>query len=149
MMIDSNRISVILQSLESTDEQFKASIDKIIKIGLEIANDTDDFKDEMSCYDDFICHVYIKDLDFNIWIYHEQGNLSYNTNYYEKHPNDNKIIHFIMRKEILKKIFYQKIYASEAYMKGLIEIEGSLRDAMMIKNMLQCFFMLLRSLIRN
>ena len=149
MMIDSNRISVILQSLESTDEQFKASIDKIIEIGLEVANDSEDFKDEMSCYDDFICHVYIKDLDFNIWVYHNQGQLSYNTNYYEKHTNDKKIIHFIMGKEILKKIFYQKIYASEAYMKGFIKIEGSLADAMIVKNVLRYFFKLLRSLINN
>ena len=149
MLIDSNRISVILQSLESTDERFKASIDKIIKIGLEIANDSEDFKDEMNCYDDFICHVYIKDLDFNIWVTHSQGQLSFNTNYYENHSEDKKIIHFIMTKEIIKKIFYQKIYASEAYMKGFIEIEGSLRDAMMIKNTLQYFFKLLRNLIRN
>ena len=149
MLIDSNRISVILQSLESTDERFKASIDKIIKIGLEIANDSEDFKDEMNCYDDFICHVYIKDLDFNIWVIHSQGQLSFNTNYYENHSDDKKIIHFIMGKEIIKKIFYQKIYASEAYMKGFIEIEGSLRDAMMIKNTLQYFFKLLRNLIRN
>lgn len=146
-MIDSNRISGILQSLESTDEQFKASIAKIIKIGLEIANDSEDFKDEMNCYDDFICHVYIKDLDFNIWVNHTQGQLSYNTNYYENLPPDMKIIHFLMGKEILKQIFYQKIYASEAYMKGLIEIEGSLSDSMMIKNMLKYFFKLLRILI--
>jgi len=149
MLIDSNRISAILESLESTDEQFKASIDKIIKFGLEIANNSEDFKDELDCYDDFICHVYIKDLDFNIWVNHNQGQLSYNTNYYEKHPNDKKIIHFIMRKEILKKIFYQKVYASEAYMKGFIEIEGTLADAMIIKNVLGYFFKLLRYLIIN
>ncbi|TFG16244.1 MAG: hypothetical protein EU531_07070 [Promethearchaeota archaeon] len=147
MMIDSNRISTILQSLESTDEQFKTSIDKIIKIGLTIANNSKDFKDELRCYDDFICHVYIKDLDFNIWVNHNQQTLSYNTNYYENHSNDNRIIHFIMKKEILKKIFHQKMYASEAYMKGFIEIEGTLADAMIIKNVLRYFFKLYRYLI--
>jgi hypothetical protein len=135
--------------MESTDEQFKASIDKIIKIGLEIANNSEDFKDELNCYDDFICHVYIKDIDFNIWVYHDQGELSYNTSYYENHPNDKKIIHFIMRKETMKKIFRQKIYASEAYMKGFIDIEGTLADAMIIKNILKYFFKLLRYLITN
>lgn len=145
-MLDSNRISVILQSLESTDEQFKASIDKIIKIGLEIANNSEDFKDEMSCYDDFLCHVYVKDIDFNLWIINNQGRLSYNTNYYENHSNQKRITHFIMRKEILKKIFHQKMYASEAYMKGFIEIEGTLADAMIIKNVLRYFFKLYRNL---
>lgn len=145
-MLDSNRISVILQSLESTDEQFKASIDKIIKIGLEIANYSEEFKDEMKCYDDFLCHVYVKDIDFNLWIINNQGRLSYNTNYYENHSNQKRIIHFIMRKEILKKIFHQKMYASEAYMKGFIEIEGTLADAMMIKNVLRYFFKLYRNL---
>ena len=145
-MLDSNRILTILQSLESTDEQFKASIDKIIKIGLEIANYSEEFKDEMKCYDDFLCHVYVKDIDFNLWIINNQGRLSYNTNYYENHSNQKRIIHFIMRKEILKKIFHQKMYASEAYMKGFIEIEGTLADAMMIKNVLRYFFKLYRNL---
>jgi hypothetical protein len=146
MMLDSNRISTILQSLESTDQQFKASIDKIIKIGLEIANNSEDFKDEMKCYDDFLCHVYVKDIDFNLWIRNSQGRLTYNTNYYENHSNQKRIIHFIMRKEILKKIFHQKMYASEAYMKGFIEIEGTLTDAMIIKNVLRYFFKLYRNL---
>jgi hypothetical protein len=146
MMLDSNRISIILQSLESTDEQFKASIDKIIKIGLEIANNSEDFKDEMRCYDDFLCHVYVKDVDFNLWIRNNQGRLSYNTYYYENHSSEKRIIHFILRKEILKKIFHQKIYASEAYMKGFIEIKGTLTDAMIIKNVLSYFFKLYRNL---
>jgi hypothetical protein len=146
MMLDSNRISIILQSLESTDEQFKASFDKIIKIGLEIANNSEDFKDEMKCYDDFLCHVYVKDVDFNLWIRNNQGRLSYNTNYYENHSNEKRIIHFILKKEILKKIFHQKMYASEAYMKGFVEIEGTLADAMIIKNVLRYFFKLYRNL---
>lgn len=147
MMLDSNRIFAILQSLKSTDEQFKASIDKIMKIGLDIANNSDDFKDEMACYEDFICHVYVKDLDFNLWIRHVQGQLSYNTNYYEKHPPSTRIVHFILRKEILKKIFHRKLHASDAYMKGHVEIEGSLADAMMIKNTLLFFFKLLERLM--
>jgi hypothetical protein len=146
MMLDSNRISIMLQLLESTDEQFKASIDKIIKIGLEIANNSEDFKDEMRCYDDFLCHVYVKDVDFNLWIRHNQGRLSYNTNYYENHSNEKRTIHFIMTKEILKKIFHRKMYASEAYMKGFIEIEGTLANAMIIKNVLRYFFKLYRNL---
>jgi hypothetical protein len=149
MMIDSNRISIILQSLESTDEQFKANIDKIFKIGLEIANNTIEFKDEMICYGDFICHIYIKDLDFNIWVNSYQGKLSYNTNYYESHTNDKTIIHFILKKDILKKIINQKMYASEAYMKGLVEIEGNLADAMKIKNLVRYFFKLLRYLVNK
>ncbi|TFF87491.1 MAG: hypothetical protein EU549_04640 [Promethearchaeota archaeon] len=149
MMIDSNRISVILQSLESTDEQFKASINKIMKIGLEIANNSEDFIDEMACYDDFICHVYVKDLDFNLWIHHEHKRLSFNTNYYEEHSNDIRIVHFILKKDILKKIIHRKMSASEAYMKGFIDIEGNIADAMMIKNMLQYFFKLLARVVLN
>jgi hypothetical protein len=149
MMIDSNLITVILESLESTDERFKTSIGRIIRLGLDIANNSEEFKEELSTYDDFICHVYVKDLDFNIWINHTDGKLSFNNNIYENHSKEEKIIHFILKREVLKKMFRQKLPASEAYMKGLIEIDGFLADAMMIKNLWLYFSKFFRHLITN
>jgi len=148
-MIDSNLITVILESLESTDERFKTSIGRIIKLALDIANNSEEFKEELSTYDDFICHVYVKDLDFNIWINHTDGKLSFNNNIYENHSKEEKIIHFILKREVLKKMFRQKLPASEAYMKGLIEIDGFLADAMMIKNLWLYFSKFFRHLITN
>lgn len=148
-MIDSNLITVILESLESTDERFKTSIGRIIRLGLDIANNSEEFKEELSTYDDFICHVYVKDLDFNIWINHTDGKLSFNNNIYENHSKEEKIIHFILKREVLKKMFRQKLPASEAYMKGLIEIDGFLADAMMIKNLWLYFSKFFRHLITN
>jgi hypothetical protein len=149
MMIDSDLLVIILESLGSTDERFKTNIDRFIKISLEISHNSEDFKEEIKNYDDFLCHVYIKDLDFNIWISHSQGKLSYNTNYYENHTGVKRVIHFILKKDTLKRILRQKIHVSEAYMRGLIEIDGLLTDAMMIKNLISYFFKLFKHLINT
>ncbi|GAG87915.1 unnamed protein product, partial [marine sediment metagenome] len=67
-MIGSNTILVILNSLESPRTSFKATIDKFIKEAIKIANESKDFRAELELYDDIIYHIYIYDIDYNIWI---------------------------------------------------------------------------------
>jgi hypothetical protein len=142
-MIDSNTIVMMLDSLESTENKFKSTLDELIKLGITIANNSKDIHEDLKLYEDTIYHVYIYDIDYNIWIKKVEGFLTYNNSYYEANSEEINIIHIILTKKSLRKIITRKIQVADAYMKGLIKIRGSdeyMSGIIKIKNILKSFF---------
>jgi len=138
-MIDSNTISVIMNSLESPRTSFKVTIDKFIKEAIKIANESKDFKDELELYDDIIYHIYIYDIDYNIWIKKKGTSLSFNNSFYEEKSENIKILHCFLTRNSMRKILIRKMPVSDAFMRGLIEIKGNLSDAIHAKNLWKLF----------
>ena len=138
-MIDSNTILVILNSLESPRTSFKATIDKFINEAIKIANDSEDFKDELELYHDIIYHIYIYDIDYNIWIKKKGTSLSFNNSFYVENSENSKILHFFLTRTSMRKILIRKVPVSDAFMKGLIKINGNLSDAIHAKNLWKLF----------
>jgi len=139
-MIDSNTILVILNSLESPRTSFKVTIDKFIKEAIKIANESKDFRDELELYDDIIYHIYIYDIDYNIWIKKKGTSLSFNTSFYEENSENIKILHCFLTRNNMRKILIRKVPVSDAFMRGLIKINGNLSDAIHAKNLWKLFF---------
>ena len=130
---------MILNSLESPRISFKATIDKFIKEAIKIANVSEDFKDELELYDDIIYHIYIYDIDYNIWIKKKGTSLSFNNSFYEENSENFEILHCILTKNIMRKILIRKVQASDAFMRGLIKINGNLSDAIHARNLWKLF----------
>ena len=138
-MIDSNTILVILNSLESPRTSFKVTIDKFIKEAIKIANESKDFRDELEIYDDIIYHIYIYDIDYNIWIKKKGPSLSFNNSFYEENSENIKILHCFLTRNNMRKILIRKVPVSDAFMRGLIKINGNLSDAIHAKNLWKLF----------
>ena len=142
-MIDSNAIVMMLNSLESTENEFKSTLDELIKLGITIANNSKEIHEDLKLYEDSIYHVYIYDIDYNIWIKKVEGFLTYNNSYYEANSEEINVIHIILTKKNLRKIITRKIQVADAYMRGLIKIRGSdeyMSGLIKIKNILKSFF---------
>ena len=139
-MIDTKVIDLVLDSLETSEDIFRSSLDKFIKVGIKIANDSEEIMDELLLYNDLIFHLYITDLDLNIWIKSVNGFLTYNNNLYEIIPENVHVLHSFLSKKTTTKILRQEMTAAEAYLKGFIQLEGKLSDAIISKNILNSFF---------
>ena len=142
-MIDSNTIVMMLNSLESTESKFKSTLDELIKLGITIANNSKEIHEDLKLYEDTIYHMYIYDIDYNIWIKIVEGFLTYNNSYYEANSEEINVIHLILTKKILRKIMTRRIQVTDAYMRGLIKIRGSdeyMSGLIKIKNILKSFF---------
>ncbi len=139
-MIDSNDILLMLNSLESSESTFKSTIDKFIRLGIKIANETEEFQEELRLYEDKIYHIYINDMDYNIWLKKIGGYFSYNNSIYEENSEELSVIHFFLTKTTVKKVITQKLQAEDAFMRGLIKIRGKLADAILARNLLSLFF---------
>ena len=151
-MIDSNTIIMMLNSLESKENRFKSTLDELIKLGITSANNSKEIHEDLKSYEDTIYHVYIYDIDYNIWIKKVEGFLSYNNSYYESNSEEINIIHLILTKQILRKIITRRIQVSDAYMRGLIKIRGSdeyMSGLIKIKNILKSFFINMKYLTED
>jgi hypothetical protein len=131
---------MVLNSLDSSPRTFKSTLDKFIKLGIKIANETEEFREELELCEDKMYHIYIKDLDYNIWFKKIDGTFTYNNSYYEENSEGLSVIHFFLTKATMKSVITRKIQASDAFMRGLIKIKGNLSDAMTAKNLLSLFF---------
>ncbi|MFW9951812.1 MAG: hypothetical protein ACFFKA_16975 [Candidatus Thorarchaeota archaeon] len=139
-MIDSNPISVMLNSLDSNDREVKSTLENLIKFVIKVAYESEEIQDELLLYDDLYFHIYIYDIDFNIWIKKFGAILTFNTSYYENVPKEMNIIHYILSKKTIKRIFTQRLNPADAYMKGLVQIQGNLSNAIITRNLLKVFF---------
>lgn len=139
-VIDTKVINTVLSALGASDEKFKNSLDKFLKLSIKIANDSEEIRDELALYDDMIFHVYMPDLEYNIWIKIKESELQYNMNLYEVIPKNVRAIHYILNRKAMSKIIKQEMTAAEAYLKGLVSIDGEFSDALISRNILDLFF---------
>jgi len=139
-MIDSNAILMMLNSLESSESTFKSTIDKFIRLGIKIANETEEFQEELQLYEDMIYHIYINDMDYNIWLKKIGGSFTYSNSIYEENSQGLSVIHFFLTKTVVKKVITRKMQAADAFMRGLIKIRGKVADAIHARNLFSLFF---------
>ena len=139
-MIDSNDILMMLSSLESSESTFKSAIDKFIRLGIKIANETKEFQEELQLYEDKIFHIYINEIDYNIWLKKIGGFFTHNNSFYEDNSEELSVIHFFLTKTVMKKVITRQMQVADAFMRGLIKIRGKLADAIHARNLLSLFF---------
>jgi len=130
----------MLNSLDSSKNAFKSTLDKFIRLSIKIANETEEFQEELKLFDDKIYHIYVSDSDYNIWLKKIGRSVVYNNSYYEENSEGLSVIHFFLTKTTMKKVITRKIQAADAFMRGLIKIRGDVSDAMCAKNLLSLFF---------
>jgi len=138
-MIDTKVMNLMLIELDSTDEKFKSVLDKFIKMGIKLIQGSEEFQEELSMYGDVLFHIYISDIDYNIWFKKTGIDLTYNTSFYEKSSEELRTIHFILTKETMKNIFRKKLDPTEGWFKGIIKIDGELSDLILARNLLKSF----------
>jgi hypothetical protein len=138
-----------MNTLESPKSSFKATVDKFIKVALKIASESEDVKDELELYDNIIYHIYIYDIDHNIWIKKKGTSLSFNNSCYEENSENVEILHCILTSNIMRKILIRKMQVADAFMRGLIEINGNLSSAIHARNIWNIFLACMDYLAEN
>jgi hypothetical protein len=139
-MLDSKKYELVIHQLNNKDEEFIAVLDKIIKMGVGLVQSTEELREEILDYD-YICQILVKDINLNFWLEISHGNITY-----RRGINNNATFKVTYTKDILIKILKREIYGSEAYMKGLIKVDGNLTQGLRYTKL---FRMLLKYLNNN
>ena len=123
-MAGQNPINSILRNLDKDSPKFEYVLDKIITAVVKIMNNTEELKEELVGFDD-IYQTNVVDANFNYWLEVSDGKLSY-----EKGVNPKALFKINIDKDIIVQILRNKVSGTDAFMKGKINIEGSLSQGL-------------------
>ena len=123
-MVGQNPINSILRNLDKQSPKFEYVLDKIIKALVNIINNTEELKEELIGFDD-IYQTYVTDANFNYWLEVSDRKLSYGNDI-----NPKALFKININKDIIIQILKNEISGTDAFMKGKINVEGSLSQGL-------------------
>ncbi len=137
MMLDySKHIISVLNNIETYDEEFVEVLDRLIKLGVSVARTTEELFHEIMEYDyDDVYQIYITDLNFNFWL-----KITKNSIIYKKGINRKANYRIRYTKDLVVKILKREMSGTDAFMKGLIKIDGDLADGIRFTKLFRLFF---------
>jgi len=133
-MAGQNPINIILEELGKNGKKFEYILDKIIKAGISIVNNTEELKEELIGFDD-IYQTCILDANLSYWLEVSHGEL-----HYEKGVNPQALFKMVFSKDLFIKILKDEISGADAFMKGKIKVEGSLSQGLRYIKLFRTFF---------
>ena len=133
-MAGQNPLNLILEDLSKNGKKFEYVLDKIIKAGVAIMNNTEELKEELIGFDD-IYQTCIFDVNLSYWLEVSHGKL-----HYEKGVNPQALFKMVFSKDLFIKILKDEISGADAFMKGKIKVEGSLSQGLRYIKLFRTFF---------
>lgn len=127
-------INSLLEILEKDTSQFVRVLDRIIKMGVKIFNSTEELQEELLGFDD-IYQTYITDMDFNYWLKITNGKIEY-----KRGVNPDAPFKMNFTKDMIVKILKREISGTHAFMRGEINVEGSLTQGLRYIKLFRTFF---------
>jgi len=133
-MAGQNPLNLILEELSKNGKKFEYILDKILKAGVSIMNNTEELKEELIGFDD-IYQTCILDVKLSYWLEVSHGKL-----HYEKGVNPQALFKMVFSKDLFIKILKDEIGGADAFMKGKIKVEGSLSQGLRYIKLFRTFF---------
>ena len=133
-MLDSKHFNSVLNNLETYDEEFVEVLDKIIKLGVSVARNTEELWEEIIDYD-VVYQIYITDLNFNFWLKINKGSIIY-----KKGINRSASFRVKYTKDLIIKILKREMSGTDAFMRGLIKVDGDLAEGIRFTKLFRLFF---------
>ncbi len=132
-MLDSKSFRSVIHDLENSDEEFIATLDRIISFAVNLVKNTEELREEIIDYDD-IYQILLTDINFNFWLKVSNGSIMY-----KKGINRSATFKVRYTKDIFIKIFKREMAGTDAYMKGKIKVDGNLSDGLRFIKMFRLF----------
>ena len=142
-MLSTKSIDGILDKLTNSDQEVVDILDRFIQFGITLIQTTEELREDILDFDE-LYQFHFSDISFNFWIKVSNGKVTYKKGY-----NENNSIRIYFTRDLLLKIFKEEIGGTEAYMKGLLKIDGNLSHAFKIKKFLRLLIDYLKEFSKN
>jgi len=133
-MLDSKHFNSVINKLENQDEEFIIALDKIIKLGVDVVKNSEEIREEIIDYND-IYQIFITDLNFNFWLKVSKGSIIY-----KKGINRSASFRIKYTKDLMIKILKRETSGTDAYMKGIIKVDGDLTQGLRFTKLFRIVF---------
>ena len=133
-MLDSKHFNSVINKLENQDEEFIIALDKIIKLGVGVVKNSEEIREEILGYND-VYQIFITDLNFNFWLKVSKGSIIY-----KKGINRSASFRIKYTKDLMIKILKRETSGTDAYMKGIIKVDGDLTQGLRFTKLFRIVF---------
>jgi putative sterol carrier protein len=123
-MLDLKGFRSVIHDLERNNEEFITALNRFIMIAVNLIKEIEELKEEIVDFDE-VYQILITDINFNFWI-----KISNGTIIYKKGINREASFRVKYKKDIFIKILKREMAGSDAYMKGLIKVDGDLTQGL-------------------
>ena len=132
-MLNSKSFTSVIHDLENHDGEFIVVLDRIIKFIVNKFKNIEELREEILEYDDTY-QIIITDMNFNFWLKLSKGSIIY-----KRGINRSASFRVIYPKEILVKILKREMYGTDAFMKGIIKVDGDLSQGLRFIKLFRLF----------
>ncbi|MFW9998526.1 MAG: SCP2 sterol-binding domain-containing protein [Candidatus Hermodarchaeota archaeon] len=119
--------------MEIHNKEFIAILDKIINFAINKFKTTEELREEVLDYND-VYQIMITDINFNFWL-----KLSNDSIIYKKGINRSALVRIKYTKDILVKILKREMDGLDAFMKGIIKVDGDLSQGLRFTKLFRLF----------
>ena len=133
-MLDSKNFSLVLNNLDSQDEELITVLDQIIKYSVNLFKNSEELREEIIDYNE-VYQIFITDLNHNFWFRVSRGSIIY-----KKGINRSATFKVKYTRDIILKILKREISGIDAYMKGILKVDGDLIEGLRFTRLFRLVF---------
>ena len=142
-MLNSKSFNSVIHYLENHDGEFISVLDKIIRFIVNKFKSIEELRDEILEYNDTY-QIDVSDINFNFWL-----KISNGSTIYKRGINRNASFRIIFTRDILVKILKREMYGTDAFMKGVIKVDGDLSQGLRFIKLFRLFMKYLNNGFHN
>ena len=132
-MTYSKTLNSILDELEAEDTEIITIFTRFLEFSINFIQNTQELREEILDFDN-IYQFYVNDINFELWMKISKGTIIY-----KKGINDNADLRISFTKKLLLRLIKQDITITEAYMKGLLKMQGNISQVVKFRNLIRFY----------
>ena len=132
-MTYSKTLNSILDELEAEDTEIIIIFTRFLEFSINFIQNTQELREEILDFDN-IYQFYVNDINFELWMKISKGTIIY-----KKGINDNADLRISFTKKLLLRLIKQDITITEAYMKGLLKMQGDISQVVKFRNLIRFY----------
>jgi len=132
-MLNSKSYNSVIHYLENHDGEFIAVLEKIIKFAVNKFKNTEELREEIVDFDD-IYQIIVTDVNFNFSLKVANGSIIYKNGI-----NRSASVKIMYTKDTFVRILKREVSGIDAFMKGVIKVDGELSQGLRFTKLFQLF----------
>ncbi len=132
-MTYSKTFNSIIDELETEETEIVATFTRFLEFSINFIQSTQELREEILDFDN-IYQFYVNDINFELWIKISNGSIIY-----KKGINNNSDLRIFLTKNLLLRLIKQDITITDAYMKGLLKIQGDISQVVKFRNLVRFY----------
>jgi ubiquinone biosynthesis protein UbiJ len=129
----SKTFNSIIDELETEETEIVATFTRFLEFSINFIQSTQELREEILDFDN-IYQFYVNDINFELWIEISNGSIIY-----KKGININSDLRIFLTKNLLLRLIKQDITITDAYMKGLLKMQGDISQVVKFRNLVRFY----------